>query len=78
MAKKSPPTWRRGLKQAPICYQSEKYLVASHVEAWIETVYRPAGVRDKGVASHVEAWIETKYVVKDDDFVSRLPRGGVD
>jgi len=35
---KSPPAWRRGLKQLVVRTVADEDLVASRVEAWIETL----------------------------------------
>ena len=34
-------------------------MVAPHVGAWIETIYRKCAIFRDGVAPHVGAWIET-------------------
>ena len=55
----SPPTWRRGLKPPHVLTENVLDGVASHVEAWIETLPNPDAEGYHFVASHVEAWIET-------------------
>ena len=35
--------------------------VASHAEAWIETLVSDYQLQLQSVASHAEAWIETQY-----------------
>jgi len=56
-----------------------KNIVASRVEAWIETQVRWMYISAQRVASRVEAWIETPTAW---EMIltpwCRLPRGGVD
>ncbi len=67
------------MKQEQCTENVVKVRVASHVEAWIETVNLTFLTNFFLVASHVEAWIETtimKTIKITED--GRLPRGGVD
>ena len=57
--KKSPPTWRCGLKPDEEHDTDSKPSVTSHVEVWIETRKRRQGNTALHVTSHVEVWIET-------------------
>ena len=55
----SPPTRRRGLKLSFLTNFAPDNGVASHAEAWIETVTFCLVDYPHIVASHAEAWIET-------------------
>ncbi len=44
---KSPPMWRRGLKPEKLGLEVYDVLVASHVEAWIETSSTPSAITSR-------------------------------
>ena len=55
----SHPSWMRGLKHVDINKPIGGVLVASLVDAWIETNLNSANQTYFPVASFVDAWIET-------------------
>ena len=62
----SHPTWVRGLKHVVYYTLLDKFAVAPHVGAWIETFNNTLIHDDKVVAPHVGAWIETSEQVQKD------------
>ena len=75
----SPPMRRRGLKPRDVSLHASIHLVASHAEAWIETLFVSVDGGVSQVASHAEAWIETAWSIgRGRIWAGRLPCGGVD
>ena len=60
--KRSPPSWRRGLKSNKGDMSAGDLEVASFMEAWIEISSQLTEIPSTYVASFMEAWIEINNV----------------
>ena len=60
MSQGSLPMRERGLKQKYAREESERFDVAPHAGAWIETRVNTSSQNVRFVAPHAGAWIETK------------------
>ena len=76
MLAKSHPTRVRGLKHQHNENSYQRYLVAPHAGAWIETDVAYAPATGDGVAPHAGAWIETMLDCDIDGLPVVAPHAG--